>query len=176
MNPGLDETQLRELAWRRPLTADELTRLAECLREQPELRAEWQADLALASALRQLPRRPAPSNLTARILAEVDRLESTGAASPVTLHIWGRWLRWSLGVTVATVVLGGGLFWRHQQQLAAAKVEPLAKLVKATKASSLPSREALENFDVIMKLHPEAQADMQLLALSQRLAEFEAKR
>jgi hypothetical protein len=68
MNPELDETQLRELAWRRSLKPDELARLEDCLRGRPELRAEWQDDLALAAALRQLPERAAPSNLTARIL------------------------------------------------------------------------------------------------------------
>jgi hypothetical protein len=73
------------------------------------------------------------------------------------------------------MLLGGGLFWRQQQQLAAAKVEALAKLAKATEASSMPNLEALQNFDVILKIHPEAQADLQLLALSQRLAEFNAK-
>ena len=127
MNPELDETQLRELAWRRSLKADELARLADCLRKRPELRAEWQDDLALAAALRQLPERAAPSNLTARILAEVDRLESAKAAGPVGVRIvWRHWLRWSVGVTAVTMLLGGGLFWRQQQLQAVAKVEALA--------------------------------------------------
>jgi hypothetical protein len=173
MNPGLDETRLRELAWRRPLTAEELARLANCLREHPDRRAEWQADLALAAVLRQLPERPAPSNLTARILAEVDRLESAKTSRPATTPIgWPRWLRWSLGASMAVVLLGGGLHWRQQQQQAAA----LVKLAKATEASAVPSMDALQNFDVILKIHPEAQADLQLLALSQQLAEFNAKR
>jgi hypothetical protein len=173
MNPGLEETRLRELAWRRPLTVEELAHLAECLRAHPDRRAEWQADLALAAVLRQLPERPAPSNLTARILAEVDRLESVKTSSPATTRIaWPRWLRWSLGVSMAMILIGGGLQWRQQQQQAAA----LAKLAKATEASAVPSLDALQNFDVILKIHPEAQADLQLLALSQQLAEFNAKR
>lgn len=172
MNPGLDETRLRELAWRRPLTAGELARLAECLREHPERLAEWQADLALAAVLRQLPEKPAPSNLTARILAEVDRLESTRPSNPARVHIfWRRWLPWSLGAATAAALLAGGLQWRQQHRQAAA----LATLAKATEASAVPSLDALQNFDVILKIHPEAQADLQLLALSQRLAEFNAK-
>lgn len=172
MNPGLDETRLRELAWRRPLTTKELARLAEYLRAHPDRRAEWQADLALAAALHRLPQRPAPSNLAVRILAEVDRSESTKESRPAPVQlIWRRWLRLSLGAAAAVVLVASGLHWRQQHQQATA----LTKLAKATEASAVPSMDALQNFDVILKIHPEAQADLQLLALGQRLAEFNAK-
>lgn len=171
-NPGLDETRLRELAWRRPLTKGELARLQECLREHPDRQAEWQADLALGAVLQQLPRRTPPSNLSARILAEVDRFESNKASSPGSTQLtWRRWLRWSLGTAALAVALAGGLHWQQQHRQASA----LAKLAKATEASPVPSLDALQNFDVILKIHPQAQADLQLLALGQRLAEFNAK-
>jgi hypothetical protein len=170
MNPELDANQLREIAWRRPLNPDELARLEACLRDRPELRAEWQADLALAAALQELPVQPAPSNLAARILAEVEQ-SKPGRERVAVQRTWTWWVRWSGGVAVvAFMIWGGAVMWRqHQSTLA------LSKFAKATEASSLPSPEALENFEVILKINPEPLADMQLLSLSQQLADFQAR-
>ena len=169
MNQHLDETQLREIAWRRPLTDAELARLEAVLCADPQAREEWLADAALSRALQRMSRRPAPSNLAARVMAEIDRDPAHREAHAVPLPFI-RWLRWAGGVT-AVLLLGGGFWWQHHnQQIAAQQTKALTTFARSTEATQLPSPEALENFEVILRIHPEPLADMELLALGEKLA------
>ena len=68
-----DPSELRELLSRRPLRPAEQAQLEAWLAMHPEARADWAADAALSALLARLPEQPAPSNLTARILAEIER-------------------------------------------------------------------------------------------------------
>lgn len=170
MNLKLDETQMRELAWRRPLTEAELARLEEVLQVNPDTREEWLADARLSEALRQLPQQPAPSNLAARVLAEIDRDRSARSLSQKSPWLLARWQRWAGGAT-ALLLLSGGFWWQqHAQRLAAQQTKALTTFARSTEATQLPSAEALENFEVILRIHPEPLADMELLALGEKLA------
>lgn len=172
MKPDPIEQELRELAWRRPLTAAEQTRLEDWLARHPEARADWSADTVLSAALARLPKPSVPSNLTARVLAAIDREEialPTGEKAG-----WIRWLGslgWAPRLTLAVLILAGGAFW-YQQQRATRQVEALAALATVTEVSGMPSAEALENFEVILKIHPAPLADTELLSMTKQLAEF----
>ena len=65
--------RLRELSWRRELTAAEEAELRAWLAAHPEAQADWEAEAGLNEALRQLPDAPVPSNFTARVLQAVER-------------------------------------------------------------------------------------------------------
>ena len=168
---------MREIAWRRPMSPAEAARLAEWLESHPEARAEWEADEALNAALVRLMTQSAPSNLASRALAEIDRLEAVAAKRPAAAG-WRGALRWLPRVALAAVVVGGGVYWLRQPdasgpiQAPSAQTEALARLATVTEPDGMPSFEALENFEVILKLHPQPLADMELLSLSRQLAEF----
>jgi len=177
MKPDPVEQELRELAWRRPLTAAEQARLAEWLEGHPEACANWAADGALNDALARLPEKPAPSNLTARVLAELDRDATQERASQRT---WLTSFRWLPRVAVAVVVIGGAAFWYQQrlateeaEALARQQAEALARLATVAEPDTMPTVEALEDFDVILKIHPESLVDTELLSMSKQLAEFQ---
>lgn len=163
MNQNPLEQELRELAWRRALTAAERDRLEKLLARDPAARAEWAADAALSAALARLPERPAPSNLAARVLAEIEREELITAQTRKT-----NWLGWlaSWGwvprlAVVVTLIAATALVLHQRQQDKAAHA-----LAAVTKATPMPSPEELEDFDSIFALPPPFPgADEELLAL-----------
>jgi hypothetical protein len=163
MNSDPLDQSLREVAWRRPLTPAEQAQLAAWLAQHPDSRADWAADSALSAALAHLPGQPAPSNLVARVLAEIDR-DAAAAARPQPARGW-RWLAtfgWAPRTAVVAVVLAAGFFAYHQHQQAthSRTVRALAEA-----AHDLPSPEVLQDLDVIVRLTPDSAADVDLLAL-----------
>ena len=163
--------QLSEILCRRPLTPPEQAQLEAWLAAHPEARADWAADAALSAALARLPEKPAPSNLTARVLAEIGRedLATAGARNTKTnffgLGSWG----WVTRTAVVVALLGlGVLGYQHQQhKLAQAKaVQNIATAATAAVATPLPSPETLQDFDAIFLLPMMASgADTDLIAL-----------
>ena len=156
--------QLSEILRRRPLSPSEQAQLDAWLASHPEARAEWEADAALSAALARLSEKPAPSNLTARVLAEIERedLATAGARNTKTnffgLGSWG----WVTRTAVVVVVLGlGGWSYYHHQHVTDAR-----NLVAATRAVPPLPPELLEDFDLISSLPPPFPgADMELLAV-----------
>ena len=57
--------RLRELSWRRQLTAPEKAELRAWLTAHPEAQSEWEAEAGLNATLRRLPDAPVPGNFTA---------------------------------------------------------------------------------------------------------------
>ena len=159
--------QLREILCRRPLTPTEQTQLDAWLAAHPEARADWEADAALSAALARLPERPAPSNLTARVLAEIERedLATAGARNTKTnffgLGSWG----WVTRTAVVVVLVGVGVVGYRHQQHQVAQVKAAHNLAVVATAAPLPSPEVLEDFDAIFLLPPMPGADMDLLAV-----------
>jgi anti-sigma factor RsiW len=157
------EQELREIAWRRPLTAGERARLAALLAANPQSRAEWEADAALGEALARLPEKPAPSNLAARVLAEIER-EGSVTAKARQMSWWGWLSAWGWVPRLAVVVglTVGGAFYLHRQQ----QVKTAHALAAVTRATPLPATEDLEDFDSIYALPPPFPgADEELIAL-----------
>lgn len=164
MNQNPLEQELRENAWRRPLTEAEQVQLDALLASHPEARAEWAADAALNAALARLPEKAAPSNLTARVLAEIEREDLATAGARKTKTNWfglGSW-GWVTRTAVVVVLLGlgGWGYYRHQ------RVEDAQNLAAAARTVPPLPPELLEKFDLISSLPPPFPgADMELLAV-----------
>jgi len=159
-----DRSDLREILCRRPLTPSEQAQLDAWLAAHPEAQADWEADAVLSAALARLPEKPAPSNLTARVLAEIEREDLATAGARKTKANWfglGSW-GWVTRTAVVVALLGlGGWGYHHHQQVKAAQ-----NLVAAANTARPLSPEMLEEFDLISSLPPPFPgADMELLAV-----------
>lgn len=166
MNKNTLEQKLREAAWRRPLTAAERAQLDAWLAAHPDKRADWAADAALNAALANLPEKTAPSNLTARVLAEIGREDLTTAGARKTNGLgWLGSVGWVPRAAVVVAVVGLGVFaYRHQRQ-ALARVDAASNIAAATTATPLPDAALLENFEEIFLMPPFPGADEALLAM-----------
>jgi anti-sigma factor RsiW len=157
---------LRETSWRRELTPDEGAQLSRWLAAHPEEASVWEEERALTRLLTRLPDAAAPSNLTARVLDAVDRSE----AAPATSSSWLDWLS-GLGWTprlagVALLVVAG--FVGHHQFQTSRRAE-LAREVSEVSdlAQTVPSVEALADFQVVRNLSSTPGPDDELLAMLQ---------
>ena len=156
-----DYQRLREQAWRRKLT---LAELADLRAARPESAVEMELEAALSDALERLPEAPVPSNFTTRVLQGIER-EVIPSAPGARDWSW-IWRVFAPRAAVAMLVIGSGVFAIHQHQVQqrAGMVESL-KTVAAVQ--SLPSSQALQDFDVIQKLDSNPAADKELIALLQ---------
>jgi anti-sigma factor RsiW len=157
---------LRELSWRRELTAAEEAELRGWLAAHPEAQAEWEAEVGLNAALGRLPQAPVPGNFTARVLQAVER-ETAAERRRLREHWLTRLhLRWLPKVAFAAVVVGAGLL--SYQQVQASYRKKLAESVATVSAvSSLPSPDILKDFDAIRALNPAPAPDEELLTMLQ---------
>jgi anti-sigma factor RsiW len=158
--------QLRELSWRRTLSAAEEAELRMWLVTHPEAQADWEAETGLNAALGRLPDMPVPSNFTARVLQAVER--EAAAELRRSRGNWLTWLRlrWLPKAAFAAIVVGAGLLSYHQVQ--AAHRKKLVESVAAVSAvASLPSLDILKDFDAIQASNPTPAPDEQLLTVLQ---------
>src|SRR5436190_2031239 len=115
----LEYKRLREISWRRKLTADEEMSLQPYLIAHPEAQAEWEDEAALSQALEQLPNAPLSSNFTAQVLLLVDLEEASLERRSKLTHDWRWWInhlipRFALGVlTVSLGALGLLQYQKH---------------------------------------------------------------
>jgi anti-sigma factor RsiW len=161
MNHDPAYNQLRELNWRRKLTAAEEAELRACLAANPEALEEWKTDAALGEVLDRLPEAPMPSNFTARVLQTVERETAERARAP-------RW-SWSWRVLLpraAVVVAVVGLSLFASQQYEVAQRARLARNVVAVLgAQPPPNPQDLADFEAIRRLNKMPPPDEELLAL-----------
>lgn len=156
--------RIRELRWRRKLSAAEEAELRAWLAGHPEAQADWAAEANLGELLDRLPDVPVASNFTARVLQAVERESSApGHPSPAWTG-WLSWLRWLPRAAFATVILGAGLIAYHEV-VSAHRAQLARSVALVSDVSSLPSPRILEDFDVIQALPATPPADEQLLAL-----------
>jgi hypothetical protein len=156
--------ELRELSWRRKLTAAEEAQLQVWLAAHPEAQADWEAEAGLNAALGRLPDAPVPSNFTARVLRAIEREAAAGLRQSQAK--WRTWLhlRWLPRVAFAAVVVGAGVLSYHEVQVVQRK-KLVASVAAVSAVSSLPSAEILKDFDAIQALNPAPVPDEQLLAV-----------
>lgn len=154
--------RLRELMWRRKLTAAEEAELRAWLETHPAARKDWEAEAGLAAALERLPDTAVPNNFTARVLQAVER-EAAAARRRTGGGLWRR-LGWLPRAAVATGVLGVGLIACHQMQSVERK-KLAESVIAVADIPSLPSPDILQDFDAIRASYPAAAPDEQLLAL-----------
>jgi len=162
MHPDPVYQRLRELSWRRPLTAAEQAELRVWLVAHPEAQAEAEAEGVLNRALARLPDVPVPSNFTARVWQTIEREEATMVRARVPQLAW--WRRAIVPrVAVATVAVGVGLLvYQHHE---AAQQVAFMKSFLAVASPSLTDPKVIEDFEVINQLSPATAADEELLKL-----------
>ena len=156
--------RLRELSWRRNLTAGEAAELRAWLAAHPDALAGWEAEAGLTEALGQLADAPVASNFTARVLQAVEREDAARLRHQrQKWQVWRGW-RWLPKVAVAAVVLGAGLISYEQAAKAARRAEYARSVAAVSDVSSLPGPEALKDFGAIRVSNPTPVADEELLA------------
>jgi anti-sigma factor RsiW len=157
--------ELREMAWRRKLTAEEEARLSEWLAAHAEAQADWDAESALNEALAALPSVPVATNFTTRVLASAKREAAGQQQGGRSLHpVW--WLGWLPKAAVAAVVLAAGLLsYSHLQS--ARRAEWAQSLATVSQVGSLPGPDVLKDFDAVAALSASPAADEELLKLMQ---------
>ena len=178
---------LRELSWRRKLTASEEVELRAWLAAHPEAQSDWEAETGLNDTLGLLPEAVVSSNFTARVLAAVQRQEAAELRRSRGLRMaW--WRRLASKAALAAIVLAAGIFSYHHFQAARIRQEAQMQaeartrlearmqaearmraevvngLVTISNVPSLPDPEALEDFDAIWLMAP-LYADDKLLTL-----------
>jgi hypothetical protein len=171
MNPDPVYQRLREIAWRRKLTATEQAELRAWLAKHPEAETELEVDAALNQALARLPQAPVPSNFTARVMQAIEREAVVVAPPPHAPAPWWRLFLPRLAAA-AVVIVGGLLVYRHNE---VQKREELTQgLALVAEAAPLSDVTVLEDFDAIQRMTTEtAAADEGLLALSSDLLALE---
>lgn len=166
MNPDPVLTRLREISWRRELTAAEQSELRAWLAAHPEGQADWAAESDLNALLNQLPAAPMPSNFTARVLQAVEA--GPVAAERSRVQPSGRWWRVLWPRTAFTVVITLGLVWfAYQRHEATRRAELARSLIAVADVRSLPSPQMLADYEAIRRLSPTPGADEELLVLMQ---------
>ena len=116
----------------------------------------------LRGFLSRLPDAPVASNFTARVMQAVE-LEEARTRRRWSVSAWNwRAILPRFAVAAVVIVAAGLAFERHET---AAQREQLAINI-AQAAHSMPSIEALQNFDAIRRMSQPAHADEGLLALA----------
>jgi len=162
-----DPNKLREISWRRKLTAAEAEELRAWLAEHPDARADFQADWEMESALTEslgrMPDAPLSTNFTARVLREVQREVDLEAAVARRSGWKWSWHMFLPRAALATVALGLGMVF-YAQHRAERRTELAHNIVQASTVAAVPGPTALENFDVVSGL---SEGDSTLLSLLQ---------
>lgn len=156
--------RLREIGWRRQLTKAEEAELRAWLATHAEAAAEQEGESALNRVLVRLPDAPVPSNFTARVLQAIER-EAQQAAPRSRDRNWV-WRVLMPRTAAAMLVLGVGAFATHQYRVKQ-RTNIGDSLVTIATVPTMPSPQALEDFDVIQKLDSDSAADKELIALLQ---------
>lgn len=162
--------QLLETAVRRPLTADEETRLRAFLAEQPSAGGRWEKETVLTRLLHRLPDAPLSSNFTAQVLLAVEREEQGRSSAPKVVR-WLDWRRPAVRFAATCLLLGlaGVSYHQYQTFMRAKMAVSLANVTSgvdtAARAAQLQTVELWQDFEPIYRLsHSQAQADEELLA------------
>jgi hypothetical protein len=118
----------------------------------------------LRELLSRLPDVPVSSNFTSRVMQAVEREESRPRRQWDFIFNW-RALLPRVAVATGAVILTGLLF--HQHEIYRERSQVAQNLVLVAGSPSVPSVEALKNFDVIQRMGQPQHADEELLALMQ---------
>jgi anti-sigma factor RsiW len=157
-----DPEGMRELSWRRKLTAEEAARLRAWLESHPEARADFDVEAALTDTLGQLPDAPMPSNFTARVLQAVE-LEAARERRSRGHWFW-RWRPvWVARAAAVAVVIGVGVFSVDEIHRARERADLARRLEGVPEIADVPRPEILDDFDARQLGNPAP--DEQLLSL-----------
>ena len=152
------QNSLRELAWRRKLTAAERAGLG----AQPEVQADLEIESRLSEALARLPDAPLPSNFTAYVLQAIER----ESVRPRATNWSWTWRVFVPRMAVAAVVIAFAGLEIHHYELNTRRAALARNVVLVAEAQPLPSVDALKNFNVIQRMS-QPRTDDELLVLLQ---------
>jgi anti-sigma factor RsiW len=154
-----DFQNLKEINWRRRLTAVEEEKLNQLIARHPELQERWEQEAALGRLLQRLPAAPVSSNFTSRVLQAVQRAP-TRRQRPG----WRLWLPsgWMPRAALALAMAGCGLFSFREYQLVH-RAQVAREVAGASRLASLPPVEWLKDFETIDRLNKVKVADDDLL-------------
>ena len=160
---------IRELTWRRKLSASEQARLRAWLADNPGAQADYESEAALNEALDALPDAPLASNFTARVLRSLEAQQPAPAPSRNSVRNFLEALfRWLPTTAVAALTLGVALIsYHHFREAHHIRIARGAAVV--SEVASLPGPRALEDFDAIraMSQSQTPPADDELIRLLQ---------
>jgi hypothetical protein len=157
--------RLRELSWRRKLSAAEIEELRSWFAAHPGAQADFETEAALNTALENLPKVLVSSNFTERVLQSVAReavLEARTRAS--RRNGWRLAVHWLPRVAVAAAVVVTGLSVYELRRAASQRAAYVQSLMAVSRIPSLPSPEILEDFEAIRAVNP-TRPDTDLLAI-----------
>jgi len=155
--------RLREISWKRKLTAAEQAELQAWLAAHPEARREWELEAGLNRALERLPETPVSNNFTSRVLQAVEREMAAGARRPASKARW--WLVFLPRAAVACLLAGVGVFTYTQHTAAGRQIEMAESVATVAKVPLLPPPEILQDYEAVRLLTPAPEPDQDLLAL-----------
>jgi anti-sigma factor RsiW len=163
----LEYKRLREIGWRRKLTAQEEISLQAYLLTHPEAQADWDDDLALTHALDRLPNAPLSSNFTSQVMLALDLEIAAEERQHGGTRGWRWWLHQFLpkaALGVLTVSLGALGFTQYQRHLWEERAQQTIAVTRV--AGFLPEAEMWQDFEAIRRLNTSAPAtsDDELLA------------
>jgi anti-sigma factor RsiW len=156
--------RLREVSWRRKLTAGEEAELRAWLAEHPEALPDWEREAALNEMLGRLPDAPVASNFTARVLQAVERDAAKARDGESAQPRYRPWMRWLPRGAFAGMVAGAGLLAFHHHEQSLLRGQLVQSVATISHVASLPSPEILTDFDAVRVLNTPP-ADEQLLTL-----------
>lgn len=164
MNNAMFE-ELLALRHKRPLTAEEQSRIDGWLAAHPAARARWSEESALSTALRRLPQPPVPSNFMARVWQDIEAAERREAHASAG---WRTWLRWpSLAQQFALAVLLLAAVTVVQGRRARSPAQVARSIEQVAALAHLPNVALLKDFEAISRLN-QSSADVELLAAFER--------
>ena len=149
---NLEYDAWRELEWRRKLKSDEEARLLADLQQSPKVRAELEEEARLTELLGQLPDAFLSSNFTAQVLQAVEgnRQGKRGLPWPFAQVRFGS-LRSALGPVAVVTALALGCLSYYEYQ-GHARAELAHSIVTVSSVATLPSLEALKDFEPINRM------------------------
>ena len=167
MNQKMNESgfqKLRELNWRRNLTADEEARLQEYFPLHPEAQAGWESEAAVTQLLHQLPDAPVSSNFTSLVMQVIDR-EARLAERAAEDRPWlWHWLQsWAPRAAWASLALGG-VFLAYAQYQSFSRAQFAKGVAQVSKMAALPNLEVFEDFEAIHRISQVTPDDSEVLA------------
>jgi len=161
------EDPLREVSWRRKATTAEEAQVQSWLAKHPEAQAEWERDVALSEALNRLPDPPLSSNFTSRVVQAAEREQARlGRTAGPGRRAWRLWTRWLPGAAGVLFALALGII-SYERLCETRRVEMVRSVATLSEVASLPTPQALEDFDAIHAMSQKPTADEDLLKLLQ---------
>lgn len=140
--------ELLALRWLREFNEEEHAQLKRLIADNASMADRWEEDMALIEGLDSLPDVSLSPHFTNRVMARIDRSETTTMPSTMGwLERLGLLPRLGLGLGLALLLLGA--FWQYRQSDSTNLAESIAVL---TETKGVPSIEELQHFEAIWNL------------------------